>query len=115
MNPKMERHNFLDIVFSRSMDLKWETNSEGIVTIFIKNSGLWNRLAQKLFHRANVSKLTLDVLGSFIWMKIDGNKDVYSIGHDLKEEFGNSAEPLYERLTAFMKQLERNGLIERKQ
>ena len=114
MSKKTEQRNFLDIVFSRNMDLKWETDNDGIVTIFVPNRGFWNNLAQKLFHKAEVSKLTLDILGSFIWIKIDGNRDICSIGQALKENFGDSAEPLYERLTAFIRQLERNGLIERK-
>ena len=114
MSQKTEQHNFLDVVFSRNMDLKWETDNDGIVTIFVPNRGFWNNLAQKLFHKAEVSKLTLDILGSFTWIKIDGNRDICSIGQALKEKFGDSAEPLYERLTAFIRQLERNGLIERK-
>ncbi len=113
MNKNAEQSNFLDIVFSHNSDLKWETDNEGIVTIFVPNSGFWNNLAQKLFHKAAVTKLTLDVLGSFIWIKIDRSKDVYSISQELKGKFGNSVNPLYERLTVFLRQLERNGLIER--
>ncbi len=96
------------------MDLKWETGNDGIVTVFVQNSGFWNKLTQKFLHKAAVSQLTLDNTGSFIWQLIDGNTDVYEIGQSIKKRFGDSAEPLYERLTLFLRQLERNGLIERK-
>lgn len=110
----LEKQNFLDVVFSRNAELKWEADANGIVTIFVKNSGFWNKITQKTLHKPAVSKLLLDKLGSFIWQKIDGNTNVYKIGQDIKDKFGKSAEPLYERLAIFMKQLERNGLIERK-
>ena len=114
MNKTGERQNFLDIVFSRSTEFEWAADTDGIVTIFIQNKGFWNKFAQKFLHKAAVSKLTLDTVGSFIWLNIDGARDVYSIGQSVKKQFKQAAEPLYERLSIFMKQLERNGLTERK-
>ena len=47
----------------------------------------------------------------FVWRQIDGRHSVYEIGQLLHETFGEEAEPLYERLSVYMKQLENNGLI----
>ncbi len=56
-------------------------------------------------------RVNLDSYGTFVWLCMDGRTTVREIGAQLREEFGEGVEPLYERLAHFLSLLERNGLI----
>jgi hypothetical protein len=56
-------------------------------------------------------RITLDTFGSFIWLRCDGNTPVSDIGTALRTEFGPDVEPLYERIAAFLRKLEREDLL----
>ncbi|MBA7651919.1 hypothetical protein ES703_59748 [subsurface metagenome] len=56
-------------------------------------------------------KVTLDAVGSFVWEHCDGKNTVKEVAQSLKEEFGKSAEPLYDRLALFFQSLEENRFI----
>jgi hypothetical protein len=57
-------------------------------------------------------KISLDKFGSAFWNQCDGNQDVHFIGEKLKLEFGDSIEPVYERLRMFIMQLRKNGFMD---
>ena len=82
-------------------DMKWTADDKGIVTLEIENKGLFNRIAQKLFKKPRVSYIHLDKMGSFVWPLIDGEKNIIELGEFVKEEFGDEANPLYERLAKY--------------
>ena len=116
------KDNYLDYVFHRDPDLQWdvEPDSEasgeghcGLVVLHIKHRGISHAIAERFFDRPSVTHVHLEAFGSFIWQRIDGTKTVYDIGQCLHEAFGEEAEPLYDRLSVYMKQLENNGLISR--
>ena len=50
-------------------------------------------------------------MGSFIWPLIDGKRTVYDIGQKVSEQFGDKAEPLYPRLTLYIRTLKEYGFI----
>ena len=50
-------------------------------------------------------------MGSFVWPIIDGERDIISIGEDVKAHFGEKAEPLYERLAKYFQILESYGFV----
>ncbi len=56
-------------------------------------------------------KIKLDDIGSFIWGLCDGRKTVKEISGKMKEKFGDKVEPLYERLSSFFQNLEKNKFI----
>ncbi len=85
--------------------------ADGIVTILQENTGAMNRIMQKLIHKPRISQIHLEKLGSYIWQQIDGERSVYDIGQLVKAEFGDEAEPLYERLSVYVKMLEANGFV----
>ena len=105
--------NFLDYVFKIPKDLTWVCSDEGVVTVDMENKGFSNRVAQKFFHRPKVSHIKLEGMGSYIFQCVDGKSTVYDIGQLVKEKFGKEAEPLYERLSVYMKQLETFGFVEK--
>lgn len=103
--------NFLDYVFKINDDLVWKQDENGQVTVDMENKGFTNRIAQKFFKKPAVSHITLEGMGSFIFTCIDGKRSVYDIGLLLHDKFGDEAEPLYERLSVYMKHLENVGFI----
>ena len=105
--------NFLDYVFKIPEDLTWVCSDDGVVTVDMENKGFSNRVAQKFFHRPKVSHIKLEGMGSYIFQCVDGKSTVYDIGQLVKEKFGKEAEPLYERLSVYMKQLETFGFVEK--
>ena len=111
--------NYLDYVFRWASDLEWDeapaddSSQESLVTLHIRHQGFSHKIAAKFFGKPQVTHVHLEPMGSFIWKQIDGRKSVYEIGQLLHEAFGEEAEPLYERLSMYMKQLERNGFIVR--
>lgn len=103
--------NFLDRIYKVADGLVWSVSDDGVVVVDMENTGFTNRVAQRFFKQPKVSHITLEGMGSFIFRQIDGVRSVYDIGAVLKEEYKDEAEPLYERLSVYMKQLETNGFI----
>ena len=52
-----------------------------------------------------------DENGSFIWPLIDGEKNIIDLGKLVEEEFGEKANPLYERLAKYFQILDSYGFI----
>lgn len=105
--------NYLDFIFYKNEDIIYSKDDNGNVTIDIINKGLFNLIARKLFNRPKITHIHLDDMGSFIWSYIDGKNTVYDIGKKVGEHFGESAEPLYERLVMYVRMLESYGFVER--
>lgn len=83
--------------------IRWETDADGTVTLRVENVGWANRLAQKLFGRPRYSFVRLDALGSYVWQQMDGQRTVAYLGELLEKRFGAAAQPLYERLDAYLR------------
>ncbi len=106
----MESKNYLDYIPSHT-DLKYETDTDGTVTLFVENKGLFNKIAQLLLKKPKTSQIHLEYMGSFIWPLIDGKRTIYDIALLVKEQYGDKAEPLYNRLVQYMRNLEDYGFI----
>ena len=111
-NKKIIYENYLDKIPMQRDGLRWSVDENGGIILEIENKGFANRLAQILLKKPKLSFIHLDEMGSFIWQKIDGKNNVFCIGKDVKEHFGNKAEPLYERLAQYFGVLERYGFVE---
>lgn len=107
-----QSENYLERIPVRPERIKWSVDEEGLVTLDIENTGLFNRIAQKLFKKPKVSHVHLDKMGSFIWPLLDGEKDITALGVPVKEHFGEEAEPLYERLAKYFQILESYSFVE---
>ena len=105
------KKNYLDLIPQKNPIYDWKTNDEGIVDILIENKGVYHWLAQKLLKKPRISRITLEKFGSFIWLKIDGQKSIYEISTLVSEEFGKDAEPLIERLVTYFRILKNNHFI----
>ena len=103
--------NYLEKIPVRPAHITWSANEEGIVTLDIENTGLFNRVAQKLLHKPKVSHIHLDETGSFVWPLIDGEKNIIELGKYVEEHFGEKANPLYERLAKYFQILDSYGFV----
>lgn len=106
-----KKENYLDFIPVVNGQNTWDRGEDGVVTIHMVNRGFYNTLAQKLFHTPRVSHIKLDEYGSFLWMRIDGVKTVGQLALELKEAYGERAEPLYDRLVKYMQILRNNRFI----
>lgn len=115
MSLKKKQQNYLDYIPVRNPDLPWEENGEHQVTVFVTWRGFYHKIAQTFFGKPKTSKISLDAFGSFIWMQIDGEKNVYEISKAVKAKFGKKAEPLLERLVKFFEILKDQKFIRLKE
>lgn len=103
--------NYLEYIPVPSADLNFEIK-DGKVTIFRENTGAFNWVAQKLFKKPRVTQIHLDEMGNFVWPLMDGKNDIYVIAARIKEEFGDKAEPLYERAVSYFRTLVDYGFVQ---
>lgn len=103
--------NLLELIPKRNPEINFTTDEKGIVTLEVENKGVFNRIAQKLFKKPKISYIHLEEMGSFVWSIIDGESDIIALGKKVEEHFGDSANPLYERLSKYIKILESYGFV----
>ena len=106
-----KQENYLEYVPAISAKNSWDKDETGKVTIHMVHRGFYAWIAQRFFHRPRVSHIDLDAMGSFIFQRIDGQRTVGDIALLVKAEFGQKAEPLYDRLVKYMQILRNNGFI----
>lgn len=104
--------NYLEKIPVRPETIKWSMDENGVVTLDIENTGVFNRVAQKLLKKPKVSHIHLDEMGSFVWPLLDGNKNIIELGRLVEAEFGEKADPLYERLAKYFQILDSYQFIE---
>ena len=99
----------LNLVFKKSENVEYEVSSDGIVTILEKQDHKVQNFFRKLkFKIPMYKKMELDVYGSFIFLQIDGKKNVEELGIKLEEKYGEKSHPLYERLLLFLNHIDVN-------
>ena len=109
---KKKPENYLEKIPRHKDMLSWSQDENGIVTLEMQNKGAANRIAQLLLKKPKISYIHLEEFGSFVWLTIDGKRDITAIGELVREHFGEKAEPLYERLSTYIKTLHSNGFID---
>lgn len=107
---KKEQKNYLDYIPVRNPEIEYETGTDGIITVFIEWKGFYHRIAQKFFRRPRVSDIKMDDYGSFVWLAIDGAKDVHQLSKELDARFPGMEKSL-SRLIKFLEIMHDNHLI----
>ena len=108
---KNNEKNYLDYIPQHNPLVGSHVDDDDKLVLDIHNTGIFNKMAQKLFSKPEITQIHLDEMGMFIWPIIDGEKTIFAIGEEVKKEFGEKAEPLYERLVKYFQIMESNGLI----
>lgn len=111
---KEESENYLDFIPEHRQTISWDADADGKITIYIENKGVFHWLAQKLLNKPRISQIHLDEMGNFVWCLIDGERSIYDIAVLVKEQFGERAEPLYERLVTYLRNLENYEFVRMK-
>lgn len=106
MNGKKQKKNYLDLIPERADGLSWEKGEDNIIVLQTENTGLFNRMAQKLFRRPRFTNVHMDKYGSFLWPLLDGEKTVKELAILQKEAFGEEVEPLYPRIVKYFQIME---------
>ncbi len=106
MSGKKQKKNYLDLIPERAEGLSWEKGEDGIIVLQTENTGLFNRMAQKLFRRPRFTNVHMDKYGSFLWPLLDGEKTVKELAILQKEAFGEEVEPLYPRIVKYFQIME---------
>jgi hypothetical protein len=114
-NKNVIEQNYLEKIPFRNPMIGWSADENGNVSLEIENTGVFNRIAQKLLKKPKVSYVHLDEMGSFIWPLIDGEKNIIELGKLLEEHFGEKVNPLYERLARYFQILESYRFVEWKE
>lgn len=105
--------NLLDCTPIREPDLTWDEDENGIITLHrVYDKTIAERLFQKISKKPpRKSHIELEEFGSFLWKHMDGRTTLGDLADQLKEEFGESCEPLYPRLNKYVTILKNNKLI----
>ena len=96
-----QKENYLDRVPVRNPEMEFKADDRGRVTVEVEWKGFYHRIAQKFFHKPRVSQIDLDQYGSFVWLAIDGVKNVHQLSLEMEREFG-SMEKSLARLIKFL-------------
>lgn len=108
---KENKENYLDYIPKHNMLFPFVKKENNRIEVSVRNKGLFNWIAQILFKRPKVSKIELDDFGSFVWEQIDGSRSIYEICEIVHAQYGEKAEPLYERASTYFQILRRNSFI----
>lgn len=108
---KSNNDNLLDRIPEFAGNVRLAEAENGLSRLDVFHNGWADKIAQRVFNKTAVTHISLDRFGSFVCCLIDGKRSIYDIGIYVKEEFGEEAEPLYERLTVYFRTLQNNGLI----
>lgn len=111
---KKNDKNYLDLIPEHSSRISYEKDEQGQVTILVENKGFFNKIMQLIAKKPRITRIDLQGQGNFVWLCIDGKKTIYEIAAEVKAEFGDDAEPLYDRLVTYFHTLERCGFVEMK-
>jgi len=112
MNKKIEKKdNFLELVPKKNEKFDWEVTDNGLVQVIIPRKGILDRIVRVFLKTPTVMRIDLDKYGSYIWNLIDGNRTTGDISKELKLQFGDEIEPLYERLITYINILRNNKFI----
>ncbi|MFQ6102902.1 MAG: PqqD family protein [Candidatus Glassbacteria bacterium] len=102
--------NLLSLIPVRNRD--WESrDGSSVVILAPRFTNRW--LLEKVVPRLKnpYYKVSLDEVGSRVWMSCDGKKTVGEIAKRLRDEFGEDVEPVYDRLGSFFKTMEEHLFI----
>lgn len=106
----LKNANFLDLTPLPAFGHEME--EEGTVRVLIPR--FQGKLSSKLLQprlKSPYIKLSLDELGSAVWLACDGKQNVRTICDTLREQLGEKIEPAEDRITRFLSQLYNKDLI----
>lgn len=108
---KKKDRNILDLIPLIPDHIELIKDSEGAARLKINRVSRIEKFVTRYFKIASYQTVDLDEMGSVVMGAIDGKRTVNDIAMVVKDHFGDTAEPLYERLIFFFKALHRNKFV----
>jgi len=109
-NRDQEEINLLGLIPLKNID--WERQPDGLICLLKPKLQISFLKKNVLPHLKNPHyRINLDKIGSYFWENCDGVRNVKEIAECMKIKFGDEVEPLYERITLFLQNLEKNKFI----
>lgn len=108
---KKKNVNLLKCVAVKSSKIKTHNHDDGTVDIIVPRDGVIESLVRKLAKTPKQKIISFDPLGSCVWKAIDNERNLGDIAKIVESEFGDDANPLYERLLSFIRILKNNEFI----
>ena len=106
----LEGVNLLDVCPVRQAD--WREDEELVILTRRHPRARGQKgLAARLDHWLATPHLKLDGTGTFAWKRLDGRTTVREVAEALRQAYGEGAEPVEQRLGAFIRLLHREGLV----
>lgn len=103
--------NYFDLVPVIKSENTWSLNEHNVVIINKKRTGIFGRIAIKIFGKSEDVEIELDFYGSLVWQKINGRKTICDIIDEVIRELGEERELAKKRAMVFFDMLRTNGLI----
>jgi hypothetical protein len=110
MEKKTKEINLLELTPTRRVGSEADEKQQVTLLIPKFKNRYTVKYLQPLLAKPNF-RLKLDTYGSFVWNRIDGHTKVMNIADAMKEHFGESVEPVYERVGKFVHMLQREKFI----
>ena len=108
---ELEGVNLLGLAPSRVAE--WEETEGRVVVLRPSPTSAGLRgLMDRFFFRMSASRIKLDEVGSFVWLRLNGERTVGELAGLLREEFGERVNPAEERLGYLVRLLRQEGLVE---
>lgn len=102
-------YNLLELTPARKRD--WIEEDGRVVVLMPKFRHRWvASWLQPMLRKPDV-RVKLDDLGSAVWKLCDGTTTVERIAEVIHGQFGTAAEPVHERIGAFLRKLEDGDLV----
>lgn len=110
LSKKSQEYNYLELTPIHNKNFK--IGDDGLVDILIPR--FKSELAKKYLQPKNKEpyfRANLDEIGTATWKLIDGNRKVKEIGEELRNQFGERIEPVFDRLTKFLTNMHNHNFI----
>jgi hypothetical protein len=101
-----DNDDVLAIVYKIKDDVTYKNNGNKIDLVQKQDHKIQNFFRKLKVKIPQESYMTLDEYASFVFKLIDGQRTVKEIGETLYDQYGEQANPLYERLLVFLNHLE---------
>jgi len=111
MLAKKRVKNIMEFIPIRRDNIEWIKLENKKIRLIFHRKRLIDKILIFMFNAPERLKIDLDELGSRVWELCDGKNNIYDISVKIREEFGEKAAPVEERLLKFISILRNNNFI----
>lgn len=110
--PQLTRDQALQARPVRNPALKWRENDDGEVEVILpRRSDLTGKFLAWMFFVPEAKPVTLDAVGSFVWLHCDGEHTVAELVAMMSEEYKVGRREIEFSLTEYLQTLGKRGMV----